>query len=89
MLKMLIGLLEVDEGSIVFDGEDVTKIDQHDLQNVRRRVAYLFQGAALFDSLDSRLGFGSLGFFREPARSKAETFGSLDSSVSAFGARVG
>ncbi len=52
MLKMLIGLLEVDEGAIVFDGQDVTKMDQHDFQNVRRRIAYLFQGAALFDSLD-------------------------------------
>src|SRR5215212_10662013 len=52
MLKMLIGLLEVDEGSIIFDGQDVTKMDQHELQSVRRRVAYLFQGAALFDSLD-------------------------------------
>src|SRR5215212_5558594 len=52
MLKMLIGLLEVDEGSIIFDGQDVTKMDQHELQSVRRRVAYLFQGAALFDSLN-------------------------------------
>ena len=52
MLKMLIGLLEVDQGTIVFDGQEVTKMDQHDLQNVRRRIAYLFQGAALFDSLD-------------------------------------
>jgi phospholipid/cholesterol/gamma-HCH transport system ATP-binding protein len=52
MLKMLIGLLEVDEGTIIFDGQDVTKMDQHGLQAVRRRIAYLFQGAALFDSLD-------------------------------------
>jgi len=52
MLKMLIGLIEVDSGQILLEGNDVTKMDQHELQAVRRRVAYLFQGAALFDSLD-------------------------------------
>jgi phospholipid/cholesterol/gamma-HCH transport system ATP-binding protein len=50
-LKMLIGLLKTDAGSIVFDGDDVTKMDEHGLHEVRRRIAYLFQGAALFDSL--------------------------------------
>jgi phospholipid/cholesterol/gamma-HCH transport system ATP-binding protein len=50
-LKMLIGLLTADEGAIHFDGQDVTKMDEHALYGVRRRIAYLFQGAALFDSL--------------------------------------
>jgi phospholipid/cholesterol/gamma-HCH transport system ATP-binding protein len=52
MLKMLIGLFGADSGQILFDGKDVTKMDEHELYAVRRRVAYLFQGAALFDSLD-------------------------------------
>src|SRR5262245_23027047 len=52
MLKMLIGLLEVDAGEILFDGRDVTKMAERELYEVRRRVAYLFQGAALFDSLN-------------------------------------
>ncbi len=51
MLKMLIGLFESDGGEIIFDGKDVTKMEEHELYEVRRRVAYLFQGAALFDSL--------------------------------------
>jgi phospholipid/cholesterol/gamma-HCH transport system ATP-binding protein len=51
-MKMLIGLLTADAGEILFDGRDVTKMDEHDLYGVRRRIAYLFQGAALFDSLD-------------------------------------
>src|SRR5262249_25624971 len=50
-LKMLIGLLFADDGAIMFDGRDVTKMDEQDLGGVRRRIAYLFQGAALFDSL--------------------------------------
>ena len=51
MLKMLIGLFEADAGHILFDGADVTKMEERELYAVRRRVAYLFQGAALFDSL--------------------------------------
>jgi len=50
-LKMLIGLLEADSGAILFDGRDITTLAEKDLYDVRRRVAYLFQGAALFDSL--------------------------------------
>lgn len=51
LLKLLIGLFDADEGEIFFDRRDVTKMSEHDLYGVRRRVAYLFQGAALFDSL--------------------------------------
>src|SRR3954454_16703338 len=51
MLKMLIGLLKPDRGSIVFDGQNVTELGEEALSQVRRRIAMLFQGGALFDSL--------------------------------------
>jgi phospholipid/cholesterol/gamma-HCH transport system ATP-binding protein len=51
LLKMLIGLIRPDAGTITFDGEDVTAMNEDALHDVRRRIAYLFQGAALFDSL--------------------------------------
>jgi phospholipid/cholesterol/gamma-HCH transport system ATP-binding protein len=51
MLKMLIGLLTADGGSIRFDGDEITHMDEEKLAEVRRRIAYLFQGAALFDSM--------------------------------------
>jgi phospholipid/cholesterol/gamma-HCH transport system ATP-binding protein len=50
MLKILIGLLPMDAGSIEFDGEDISHIGSREYAEVRRRIAYLFQGAALFDS---------------------------------------
>jgi phospholipid/cholesterol/gamma-HCH transport system ATP-binding protein len=50
-LKMLIGLLKPDAGKIIFDGKDVAAMSENELTEVRRRIAYLFQGAALFDSL--------------------------------------
>jgi phospholipid/cholesterol/gamma-HCH transport system ATP-binding protein len=52
LLKMLIGLLHPDAGEIAFDGRDIAKMSDEELMEVRRRIAYLFQGAALFDSLN-------------------------------------
>ncbi len=51
LLKMLIGLLSPDEGSIIFDGTEVAHMSEGEFGTIRRRIAYLFQGAALFDSL--------------------------------------
>jgi phospholipid/cholesterol/gamma-HCH transport system ATP-binding protein len=50
-LKLLIGLLRPDRGSILVYGVEVTRMTERELLGVRKRVAMLFQGAALFDSL--------------------------------------
>ncbi len=52
MLKMLIGLLRVDSGSITFDGNELTTVSDRAYGEIRRRIGMLFQGAALFDSLN-------------------------------------
>lgn len=54
MLKLLIGLLPADAGSIRFDGIEVVGADPKTLGKVRSRIGMLFQGAALFDSLSVR-----------------------------------
>ena len=51
MLKCLIGLLYPDRGHIWFEGADVTTFGEREIREVRKRVAMVFQGAALFDSL--------------------------------------
>jgi phospholipid/cholesterol/gamma-HCH transport system ATP-binding protein len=51
MLKMLIGLMPIDGGEILFEGKSVAEMNERELVHLRRHVAYLFQGAALFDSL--------------------------------------
>ena len=51
MLKMLIGLMRPDEGSIVFDGVELTTLDEDGLSKIRNRIGMLFQGSALFDSM--------------------------------------
>src|SRR5688572_30670254 len=42
MLKMLIGLISVDAGNIEFDGDELTQMNERQLHDVRRRIAYLF-----------------------------------------------
>ena len=54
MLKMLIGLLDVDGGTITFDGQRVSGMTEAEYAPVRRRVAMLFQAGALFDSLNTK-----------------------------------
>lgn len=54
MLKLLVGLLRVDEGEIWFDGERISQLTEASLLGVRKRIGMLFQGSALFDSLTVR-----------------------------------
>jgi phospholipid/cholesterol/gamma-HCH transport system ATP-binding protein len=51
LLKCLIGLLYPDSGRIIFEGQDLTAFEEKDFLQVRRKIAMVFQGAALFDSL--------------------------------------
>jgi phospholipid/cholesterol/gamma-HCH transport system ATP-binding protein len=51
LLKHLVGLIPIDEGSLRFDGVDVTRLKERDWIPIRRRIGIVFQGAALFDSL--------------------------------------
>jgi phospholipid/cholesterol/gamma-HCH transport system ATP-binding protein len=50
-LRQLNRLDKPDAGSVVFDGTDITALEERDLYPVRRRIAMLFQGGALFDSM--------------------------------------
>ena len=50
-LRLLNGLEKPDSGSVVFDGVEISALDEIDLFPIRRRMAMLFQGGALFDSM--------------------------------------
>lgn len=47
-LKLMIGLLKPDNGSICIHGEDIAGIDEDGLSRLRHRMGFLFQSAALF-----------------------------------------
>ncbi len=51
-LKCMVGLLEPDEGYILFDGRNITEMSFTERKEVRKEIGMLFQGTALFDSLD-------------------------------------
>lgn len=51
MLRLLLGLMDVDAGHIILDGVDITELEERALQPVRRAIGMVFQNSALFDSL--------------------------------------
>ena len=51
LLKHIVGLLRPDRGEVYFDGERIDQLSEHDLVAVRRKIGFLFQMGALFDSM--------------------------------------
>lgn len=52
LLKQMIGLIKPTSGSVILDGNDITKIeDDNQLSEILKRFGYVFQFAALLDSL--------------------------------------
>jgi phospholipid/cholesterol/gamma-HCH transport system ATP-binding protein len=50
-LKLIIGLIKPDSGTICVDGQNIVDMNEDGLSKVRSRIGFLFQGAALFDSM--------------------------------------
>jgi phospholipid/cholesterol/gamma-HCH transport system ATP-binding protein len=51
ILRSLIGLEKADGGQIFVEGQDITDLNEENLIEVRKKVAYVFQNGALFDSM--------------------------------------
>ena len=83
-LKLLIGLLPADAGSIQFDGKEIVGTEQQELSQVRRRIGMLFQGAALFDSLSVRENV-AYGLREHLQMSEEEISARVHESLSAVG----
>ena len=52
LLKHIIGLLRPEQGQILIDGTDITKLNDRALNEIRKKFGMLFQEAALFDSMN-------------------------------------
>jgi phospholipid/cholesterol/gamma-HCH transport system ATP-binding protein len=70
LLKNIIGLVKPDSGQVCIDGNEITSMDDRELLTVQKNIGYLFQDAALFDSLtiEENVAFG----LRTVARMKDE-----------------
>ncbi len=51
-MKCLVGLIEVDQGQIMYEGNDFVNMEDKDRKELRTQIGMLFQGSALFDSLN-------------------------------------
>jgi phospholipid/cholesterol/gamma-HCH transport system ATP-binding protein len=52
LLKLIVGLLKPTTGEVLFENTPIHTLSEHDLSRLRLRVGFLFQQAALFDSLN-------------------------------------
>lgn len=50
-IKHIVGLLEPDEGTVFVDGQEVPELSRNEVYELRAHIGYVFQFAALFDSL--------------------------------------
>ena len=60
LLKLMIGLLRPASGRVRFDNQDLAALGDRELTRIRTRYGFVFQGAALFDSLsvEQNIAFG-------------------------------
>ncbi len=54
LLKCIVGLLQPDNGNILVDGKSIINLSQKELSKFRKSLGFLFQGAALYDSMSVR-----------------------------------
>ena len=75
-LKLIVGLIEPDAGAVQVDGEVVHELDRRGLAALRGRIGYVFQFAALFDSMtvaeNIRLGLVKRGHDEHEIRARTE-----------------
>ncbi len=75
MIKCVIGLEQPDSGSILVMNEEINKLEQEDLDELRTEIGFLFQGNALYDSMSVR---ENLEF---PLRRHTKKFGVIEDTT--------
>jgi len=70
MLKLILGLVRPENGSILIDGVDITESSEREMREMRLKFSIVFQDGALFDSLD--VGENVAFFLREHTRMKED-----------------
>ena len=83
-IKLVLGLMQPDSGQILVDGEDITRMNQRELSEVRKNFGVLFQGVALFDSLTVFENV-ALPLTEKTKQSKDEIHEKVTSTLAQFG----
>jgi phospholipid/cholesterol/gamma-HCH transport system ATP-binding protein len=74
LIKCIVGLLEPDEGTIILFGKDISTLKKKELVELRKKIGFLFQSAALYDSMSVRenLEFPLRSMKPRPSRSETD-----------------
>jgi phospholipid/cholesterol/gamma-HCH transport system ATP-binding protein len=84
LLKCIVRLLEPDSGEIFIEGTDVLKLQIKELNEIRKQLGFLFQGAALYDSMSVKenLEFPLIRHFNFTPKEREEKVKSVLEKVS-------
>jgi len=74
LMKCLVGLFEVDSGTVIYDKRNFTEMNFESRKNLRQEIGMLFQGGALFDSMnvEENVMFPLNMFTNKPREEKLE-----------------
>lgn len=84
-LRLMIGLLKPDSGEVMVMGQDVASLDEKGLSAVRRKMGFLFQNAALFDSFSLRDNLALPLHRQDKHRSQAEINDAVEETLKEVG----
>lgn len=84
LLKLIMGILEHDEGSVEIDQTEIFSLKAKELAQLRLKIGMLFQGAALFDSLSVGQNVG-FSLYEHTAMDQAEIMGRVREKLKMVG----
>jgi len=58
LLKSIVGLVKPSAGKVIFDGQDIHTLNDREMTGLRKRFGFVFQNAALFDSMTIHQNIG-------------------------------
>jgi phospholipid/cholesterol/gamma-HCH transport system ATP-binding protein len=81
LLKHIVGILRPDKGSVLVEGEDISRLNEKQLNITRKKIGFVFQGGALFDSLsvEENVGFN---YFEHTKIPRKEILKQVEESLS-------
>jgi phospholipid/cholesterol/gamma-HCH transport system ATP-binding protein len=85
LIKIVVALLAPDAGEVRVLGQDVHRLRRRDLDRLRARVGFSFQGSALYDSMDVRRNLAFPLTMNEPTLSAAEVEDRVAAALEAVG----
>ncbi len=54
LIKCIVGLVDYDEGKLIIFGKNISELEERDVIEIRKKIGFLFQGSALYDSMTVR-----------------------------------